>query len=153
MPDRPPSPSPGPSPEPDDVVAGRLAALARSLQDRFGDDVVAEDGVVLRLRPPEGACAVSWFAGPAEVVLGVGTGGRWELPRDETGVAFLEDVVESVVAGRAVELLAPGRAALAVTLADGRVERTEVRGVPGGCLPLSRWRSGPVRHVTYRPYG
>jgi hypothetical protein len=78
-------------------------------------------------------------------VLQVGTGGRWELPRDAVTAAFVEGVLEAVLAGRVTEVLGPGRAAVAVTLADGRVERTSVRDRPRGCLRLPRWRPGRRR--------
>lgn len=133
-------------PPPEDELARRLAALVASVRARFGDAVVAEDGAVVRLRAPAGACAVSWVQLRDEVVLQVGTGGRWELPRDAA-------VLEAVLAGHVTEVLGPGRAAVAVTLADGRVERTSVRDAPRGCLRLPRWRPGPLRHVAYAPYG
>lgn len=139
-------------PPPEDELARRLAAVGASLRERFGDDVVAEDGAVVRLRAPAGACAVSWVQLRGEVVLQVGTGGRWELPRDARSAGFVEDVVAAVLAGRVTEVLGPGRAAVAVTLADGRVERTSVRDHPRGCVHLPRWRPGPLRHIAYEPY-
>lgn len=140
-------------PPPDDELARRLAAAVASLRARLGDDAVAEDGAVVRLRAPAGACAVSWVQLRAEVVLQVGTGGRWELPRDATSATFVEDVLAAVLAGHVTEVLGPGRSAVAVTLSDGRVERTSVRDRTRGRLRLPRWRSGPLRHIAYDPYG
>jgi hypothetical protein len=140
-------------PPPQDELTRRLAAAVAAVRARFGDDVVAQDGCVVRLRAPAGACAVSWVQLRDEIVLQVGTGGRWELPRDAATAAFVEDVLEAVLAGRVIEVLGPGRAAVAVTLADGRVERTFVRDHPPGCLHLPRWRPGPLRQVAYEPFG
>jgi hypothetical protein len=80
-------------------------------------------------------------------------GGWWELGRMDYDVDFIEDVVRSVIAGRAGETFAPRRSRVDVTLGDGTVVHETGRD---GCLsvlgPLVGWtRWG--RQVRYLPYG
>ena len=68
------------------------------------------------------------------------------------GLAFLEDVARSVIAGRVREVMARGRSRVAVTLADGSAEtETGYEGL-AGCLPLPLWRrwSRAVQYAAYR---
>ncbi len=78
-------------------------------------------------------------------------GGLWELGRDAEDLAFLVDLVHSVVACRVVEVFGLARSRVEVTLSDGTVA-VETGGVgPAGCLPVPGWvRRG--RRVSYAPY-
>jgi hypothetical protein len=89
-------------------VTGRLNALARSLEDRFDDRVTVEveenaGGRVTRVLPTsDTACIIDWLETSHGLILSAGKqGGRWELPRDLESVAFIEQVVDAVVAGQA----------------------------------------------------
>lgn len=99
-----------------------------------------------------GACDVCWFDfGSGDIILEVGGGGRWELSRTVEHAAFVEEIVDAVVAGRVVEVFAASRSSVTVTLSDGTVGRTTVNEGPIGCLPLPGWtRWG--RRLQYMPY-
>ena len=78
-------------------------------------------------------------------------GGRWEVERSSEQLAFLEELARSVVAGRVVETLGPGRSRVEVTLADGTTEIETGYSAPRGCLPVPGWvRRG--RRVEYTPW-
>lgn len=133
----------------------RLAALADRVAARFGDAVqVTRTGQfpLVSVRPArEGACEVSWIELGGEVILQVSDGGRWELLRTTEDQELLERMIEAVVAGRVVEVLAPARSSVTVTLADGSTQSSAVRQGLMGCLPLPGWpRWG--RTVHYLPY-
>lgn len=101
----------------------------------------------------EGARSIWWYERCDEVVLGVGEeGGRWEFAADDDGLAFLEDVVRSTIAGRITEVLAPGRSRVVVVLADGSHEAETGYGGLRGCLPIPFWRrwSREIRYLPYR---
>jgi hypothetical protein len=66
-----------------------------------------------------GAMPVSWIDFGAELGLYAGTRGWWELDRDLDAVAFIEDVVRSIVAGRVYEVPGLARSRVVVTLPDG----------------------------------
>lgn len=59
-----------------------------------------------------------------EVIVEAGErGGRWELSGSPGDVAFLVDLVHSVMAGRIRETVGPRRSMVEVTLADGSTVR------------------------------
>lgn len=140
---------------PADQVGERLAALADRIAARFGDAVeVTSTGQfpLVSVRPArEGACGVSWIELSGEVILQVSDGGRWELLRTTEDLELLERIVEGVVAGRVVEVLAPARSSVTVTLDDGSTQSSGVRQGLVGCLPLPGWRRWG-RTVHYLPY-
>ena len=87
------------------------------------------------------------------LVITVGTkGGRFELGYDEDDVSMAKRVIQSVIAGRVVETIAPGRSRAVVTFEDGTT--TQETGYEGWfSLPLilpfwPKWG----RRVTYPPY-
>ncbi len=137
-------------------VTARLTRLADRLETELGAavEVDRDDGLpAVHVSPRQpGACPFSWLAWNEEIVLSAGTGGcRWELEAKAGDVDFIEAVVDAIVAGRAVEVFAPGRSAVEVRLLDGRVERTSQAEAPAGCLPMPFWgRWG--RRVTYSAY-
>lgn len=142
-------------------VRERLDVFRRDLTRELGDHAVVclrefPGGRVVDIEPHrQESRSVTWleFAeeGTGSLVLQLGDlGGRWELDVTHEDVQFLEDMVRSVVAGRASETFGPGRSTVCVTLADG-----EVVGSTGGgllaMLPVPGWyRRG--RTVSYAPY-
>ena len=78
-------------------------------------------------------------------------GGRWEQLRDSDDVGLLERIVEAVVAGRVVEVLALAPSSVTVTVADGSTETRSVSRALRGCFPLAGWSSWG-RTVHYLPY-
>src|ERR671919_3051451 len=113
----------------DDAVARRLRVFAEELEQQLGPAARVERGgtfagAVDLLPARQDALAVSWvdFGGDDDLHLYAGTQGRWELDRAPEDVAFVQDVVGAVVAGRVRELLAPGRARIIVTMPDGTTE-------------------------------
>lgn len=129
------------------VLTGELAGTA--------DVTVTEinSGVSVTVVPYRtGARSVTWAELGEEVVIQVGQfGGRWEIGAEEEDLAFLEDLVRSVIAGRVSEVLAVRRSRVAVTLDDGtQVAETGYDG-PGGCLPLPVWPRWS-RRIQYLPY-
>lgn len=147
-----------------DVVRRRLEALASEMQERFGDAVEvhrsggplpATGGLFVEMTPPsDGPLAVWWFddLDGLQLETGGGPGGRWELSRTEEGAGHLEDLVRSIVAGRAVEVLGPDdRSQMTVTLADGTKDsQTGYVGL-AGLRPRPGWkRKG--RRVEYEPW-
>lgn len=101
----------------------------------------------------ERAAPAGWLElGETEVILGVAQrGGRWELGTSEDDLLFVENVIDAVIAGAVVQTLAPGRARVVVTLADGQRHKTSVVDAPKGCLPLPGWRFWG-RTIRYGPY-
>jgi hypothetical protein len=89
----------------------------------------------------------------AELMVHAGhNGGRWELDRSEEDVAFIEQTVRAVLAGRVVEIFAPGRSHVVITLADGTVHReTGYDGCLAALVPLPGWKRFG-RRVEYRAY-
>jgi hypothetical protein len=149
----------GPAGGLDDQVSALLDRLAERLRDRTrgGATVQREDvpgtGVAWHVWPdnPRSA-AVGWLAWDDGLLLYIGVGNaQWELEGTAEDVRFVEEVARAVVAGRAVEVAAPGRVRAEVTLADGRVERTTTINAPFGLLPLPGWRRWG-RKVRYEPY-
>ncbi|MDG4789206.1 hypothetical protein O7626_25295 [Micromonospora sp. WMMD1102] len=121
---------------------GLAVALAVELSDAawvLVDD--AEGGFVVDVVPRRvGARRVSWGDFGVGIVVQVGDfGGRWELGGDEEDVAYLEDIVRSVVAGRVVEIFGVRRSRVVVILADGTREVETGYEGPAGCLPMPLW--------------
>jgi hypothetical protein len=132
-------------------IARQLAKELAGVGEVEVDDI--EGGISVSVTPhnPD-ARAFGWTDFSYGLILGVGDhGGRWELEVGPEDIALLEDIARSVIAGRVREVLAPGRSAVSVRLADGSVE-TEIGGeAPAGCLPLPFWRRWS-RSVQYAPY-
>lgn len=84
----------------------RLAIFTDELRETLGSAATIETGRVgpysaVSLEPRRtDALGISWLHSDDEVVLSVGSGGRWELEPTEQDVQYLEDIVLSVVAGR-----------------------------------------------------
>jgi hypothetical protein len=144
---------------PEDEITHRLRLFADALERELsatarverGDLGLEGGGYTVGLQPARaGAMAVSWTDFGDELGLYAGTRGWWELDRDHDAVAFIEDVVRSVIAGRVYEVLGPARSRLVVTLSDG--SQTHDTGYDAlGLLPLPLWpRWG--RRVSYTPY-
>lgn len=136
-----------------DVVRQRLEALASELQERFGDAVELHrsggplpltGGLFVEMRPPtDGPLAVWWFddLDGLQVETDGGPGGRWELGRTEDDAAFLEDLVRSIVAGRAEEVFGPDeRSHVTVTLADGTTAAATGSVGLSGLRPRLGWK-------------
>jgi hypothetical protein len=142
----------------DDAVARRLRAFADELEQQLGPAARVERGgtfagEVWLLPARQNALAVSWVDFGDDLDLYAGTQGRWELERTPEDVAFVKDVVRAIVAGRVREVLAPGRARIVVTMADGTTVRETGYDALVGCLPLPGWRrwGREVRHAPYAP--
>lgn len=142
-----------------DPIAQRLVELATELQGVVGEaaevfhrpDLFAGAWDLTPHKP--GALPVTWLDYGTELQVETmgGPGGRWELDRSMDDVAFLGDLVRSVIAGRVTEVRVANRSRVTVTLHDGsRVTETGYDGLPG-CLPLPFWpRWG--RRIQYEPY-
>ncbi len=89
---------------------------------------------------------------PAEIIVSAGEiGGRWELGADADDLAFLRDLVMSVVAGRVSEVFSCRRSRVTVVFPDGSADtETGYEGL-AGCLPLPLWPSWS-RRTQYLPY-
>ncbi|MFY1632834.1 hypothetical protein ACN27F_06010 [Solwaraspora sp. WMMB335] len=99
-----------------------------------------------------GTRPVSWADFGDQIVVQVGdVGGRWEIGGGEEDLAFLEDIVRSVVAGRVVEVFGKSRSRVVVILADGTRETETGYEGPAGCLPMPLWPKWS-RRVEYVPY-
>ncbi|MDG4763168.1 hypothetical protein O7632_03450 [Solwaraspora sp. WMMD406] len=100
------------------ALAVELSDCARVLVDHAGT------GTLIDIVPCRaGTRSVSWADFGDEVIVQVGTyGGRWELGGGEQDLAFLEDLVRSVVAGRVVEVFGVRRSRVVVVLTDGTKE-------------------------------
>lgn len=145
------------APAADDPVGRRLADLASDL-DRDLHGVAAlerEDHgrgswvLVPRNDQAVGVAWIDWGDALHLEVLG-GQGGRWELGRDDSDLAFLIDVVEAVIDGRVTERFGRRRSRVTVTMTDGSTDSETGYG-PGGLLPQPFWtRRGPLKR--YSPY-
>lgn len=142
----------------DDGSAARTRGLAAVLAVELADTarVLVEDvdgGLSVDIVPYRmGARPVSWADFGGEIILQVGDfGGRWELGSDGEDLAFLEDVVRSVVAGRVTEVFGVRRSRVVVVLGDGTEEVETGYDGPAGCLPIPRWAKWS-RRVRYLPY-
>jgi hypothetical protein len=144
----------------DDDVADRLdtlwAAFGGELADVAEVGSKLDHGALLRwlepTTPNAAAVCVADFGTELGLVIGHrGEGGRWELKRNVRQVDFVEDVARSVVAGRVVETIVPGRSTMTVTLADGTTAREIAMLSLRGLLPGARW-SRSRRTIDYAPY-
>lgn len=132
--------------------------LARQLAAEFADVADVEItrtgiGLFVRVVPHRaGARSLVWSDHGDEIILEVGEiGGRWELDAEAVTLAFLRDVVLSVLAGRVSEVFAYRRSRVTVTLSDGSVvSETGYDGLTA-CLPLPLWPRW-ARRVRYEPY-
>lgn len=144
-----------------DEVARRLVDLETRLRDELGScaqvkrSSLSDGRISMVSMAPEspGALGVNWMEMQGELILTAGhEGGRWELDWSQSAVEFVEEVVWSVVEGRAREVFAPMRSHVQVTLADGRVVAT---GGYDGCFtmvtPIPGWRRFG-RKVQYSRY-
>ncbi len=141
-----------------DEVNERLERLAADIESQLGDAVAIHREDILggswTLRPVNArSLGVSWIdlGLDLQVETASGLGGRFELERAQTDVAFIEDIVWSVVAGRVEEVFAPGRSQVSIVLSDGTRVREIGGDAPMGCLPLIGWRWWGSR-VRYEPY-
>jgi hypothetical protein len=133
---------------------GLAAALGVELSDAarvlVGDLIGGMSVAVMPYRV--GARSVSWADFGDEIIVQVGEfGGRWELGGNEVDLAFLEDLVRSVVAGRVVEVFGVRRSRVVMVLADGTKETETGYDGPAGCLPMPLWPRWS-RKVQYLPY-
>jgi len=144
-----------------DEIEQRLAELEMRVRDELADCAQIErssfgEGRIsmVSIRPLNpGALGVSWMEMHQEIILTAGhEGGRWELGWSQRDMDLVQDVVWSVVAGRAREVFAPKRSHVQITLASGKVEGETGRD---GCLtmvaPIPGWRRFG-RKVQYSPY-
>lgn len=129
------------------ALAVELSDCARVLVDNVGM------GTLIGIAPCRaGTRSVSWADFGDEIVVQIGSfGGRWELGGGEEDLAFLEDLVRSVVAGRVVEVFGVSRSRVVVVLADGTEETETGYEGPVGCLPMPLWPRWS-RRVHYLPY-
>lgn len=138
--------------EPSRPLAHRLAAeLDGVAVTEIGR---ADSGLTVRVTPHRaGARSIEWIDFTDEIIVQVGEiGGRWELEADAEDLAFLDDLVTSVVAGRVWEVFAYRRSRVTVRLRDGSaVTETGYDGL-GACLPLPWWPrwSRRTRYSSYR---
>lgn len=144
----------------DDLTSRRLGVLANRLEDSLGPAVTVErddstvPGCLVRVTPTrDDALGLVWMDLWGEVILETagGPGGRWELSRSDEDLDLLEDIIESVVAGRVIEVFGPARSRVTVTLSGGR--RLSERGARAleGCVPMPFWTKWG-RKVRYSPY-
>ncbi|HEU0102228.1 MAG TPA: hypothetical protein VFR07_07900 [Mycobacteriales bacterium] len=140
-----------------DAVRQRLESLASEMQRELAGvaDIERYEPHWVELQPRnERAIGVVWFDTGDELqiqTLGGGSGGRWELGRDENDAAFVEDAVRAVVAGRVLEVFGKKRSAVTLTLVDGSTATETGYGVGSGCVPSFGWRRRG-RSVQYEPY-
>ena len=141
----------------EDEVGHRLAVWASDLdRDFLGVASLQREGfgrgswtLLPSNQDAVGVAWVDWGDALHLEVLG-GEGGRWELGRSDTDLAFLIAIVEAVIDGRVSETFGAGRSRVTVTLPDGSTE-TETGSGPDGCLPRPLWtHRGRVKH--YSPY-
>ncbi|GIF23912.1 hypothetical protein BJ973_004525 [Actinoplanes tereljensis] len=134
-------------------------ALARRLLAEL-DDVAETEisrtgfGLTARITPHRiGARTIEWTDFGDEIIVQVGEiGGRWELSGGAADLAFMQDLVTSVVAGRVSEVFAYRRSRVTVTLRDGSAAvETGYDGLTA-CLPLPLWPrwSRTTRYLPYR---
>jgi hypothetical protein len=111
-------------------------------------------GLMVRVTPHRaGARAIEWIDFGDEIIVQVGDiGGRWELAAEAADLAFMQDLVMSVVAGRVAEVFAYRRSRVTVTLRDGSAEvETGYEGM-AACLRFPLWPrwSRTTRYLPYR---
>lgn len=111
-------------------------------------------GLAVQVTPHRsGARPIEWTDFGDEIVVQVGDiGGRWELSAEAADLAFMQDLVMSVIAGRVSEVFAYRRSRVTVTLPDGSAEvETGYDGLTA-CLPLPLWPrwSRTTRYLPYR---
>lgn len=139
------------SEEPSLPLARRLAA---DLADAAETEISRPGtGLTVRVTPHRtGARPIDWTDFGDEIIVQVGDiGGRWELGPAPDDLAFLQDLVMSVVAGRVSEVFAYRRSRVRVTLGDGSVvTETGYDGLTA-CLPLPLWPRWS-RTTCYLPY-
>jgi hypothetical protein len=134
-------------------------ALARRLEAELSG--VAETrisrtdaGMTVHVTPHRaGARPIVWSDFGDEIILEAGDiGGRWELSGDAGDLAFLRDLVMSVIAGRVTEVFAYRRSRVTVTLEDGSAESETGYDGLTAWLPLPLWPrwSRTVRYLPYR---
>lgn len=138
--------------EPSLPFARRLAVeLAGAAEIDVGRTGV---GLTVRVTPHRtGARSIVWSDLGDEIILEVGQfGGRWELGADTGDLAFMQDLVMSVIAGRISEVVACRRSRVTVTLQDGSTESETGYDGLTACLPLPLWprRSRTTRYLPYR---
>ncbi|BCJ50639.1 hypothetical protein Asp14428_21140 [Actinoplanes sp. NBRC 14428] len=129
-------------------LAGRLAVELQGVADvEIGR---SSDGLTVRVTPRRaGALPIVWSELGDGIVLEAGTlGGRWE----SVDLAFLRDVVGSVVAGRVTEVFAYRRSRVTVTMPDGSAESETGYDGLAACLPIPLWPrwSRTTRYLPYR---
>ena len=146
---------------PSGVDTGRTASLRRlddlagQLTVELGSAAIIDTGPVgpfssVSLVPRRAdALGVRWLQSDVEVIVFAGSGGRWELEPTEQDMDLLEDLVRSVIAGRATEARGRNRARVEVTLSDGTVEPSTVYEGLRGLLPQRGW---PDRRHRCAPY-
>lgn len=99
------------------------------------------------------ALGLAWFEGVGQVTVWTagGPGGRWELSASDEDLDLVEDIVQSVVEGRASEVVGPSRSRVTVTLSSGRELSASGAAGLSGFVPVPFWtRWG--RKIRYRPY-
>lgn len=139
-------------------ASARTLRIARALSGELAgaaDVTIAEisPGISVNVVPHRaGARSVGWADFGSEIVVQVGEfGGRWVIGGDDEDLAFLEDIVRSVIAGRVSEVFAVARSRVVVTLADGSREAETGYDGLAGCLPLPLWPRWS-RKIQYLPY-
>ena len=140
-----------------DQIAGQLVAFANRLREELEGVATLE----VTHSPAKGwtlvpnsdlAVAVAWMDWDDYLqveVLG-GQGGRWELGRSDSDVAFVTGVVDAVVAGRVSETFGRRRSKVTVTFVDGSTT-SETGYKLSGCLPQPFWRRRG-KQVHYQPW-
>lgn len=107
----------------------------------------------INVTPKSPSARAVWMCFEDSLICEVGEiGGRWELDYNEGSIDFLQELLESVVAGRVEEVFAPGRSQVAVTLPSGHALYETGYSGPSALLPLPFWRRWG-RRVTYAAYG
>jgi hypothetical protein len=129
------------------TLSGELAGAAKVTITEISP------GISVDVLPRRAAArSVGWADFGSEVVVQVGEfGGRWVIGGDDEDLAFLEDLVRSVIAGRVSEVFAVARSRVVVTLADGSREAETGYAGLAGCLPLPLWLRWS-RKIQYLPY-
>ncbi|WP_315097412.1 hypothetical protein [uncultured Cellulomonas sp.] len=95
---------------------------------------------------------VSWIEMLDEVILEVGSAGRWELAETQDALTLIEKIIAAVVAGRVTETTSPGRSFVEVMLDDGATEsstRATARSGSTMRLPGAQKSESTIR---YQPY-
>jgi hypothetical protein len=144
----------------DTDASGRLLRFAERLERALDDEVSVErsnptDRASLVQFTPANrdALGVGWFEGVGQVTVWTagGPGGQWELSASDEDLDLVEDIVLSVVAGRAMKVAGPGRSRVTLTLSSGRELPARGASPPAGCVPLPFWTKWG-RKTRYGPY-